>query len=245
MWWSPEALSLDARPPFGLRRDDLIVKDVAPTVLREHLDTYAAWQAGRQAAIAAGRTPSMAVMTATEWAVSGIGDRGSGEIGEIGAIEVAIETAARVEDRPGGARFGTLVHALLASMPLVSREASLARLAEAHGRVLGATADEVRAASAAAERVWLHPVLRDAARASDAGLCYRETPVTWRLGEERIVEGTVDLAYVAGDVVVVVDFKTDRELDGALETYRRQVQIYAAAVGSVLGRRARGILMRV
>ena len=245
VWWSPEALSLDARPPFGLRRDDLIVKDVAPTVLREHLDTYAAWQAGRQAAIAAGRTPSMAVMTATEWAVSGIGDRGSGEIGEIGAIEVAIETAARVEDRPGGARFGTLVHALLASMPLVSREASLARLAEAHGRVLGATADEVRAASAAAERVWLHPVLRDAARASDAGLCYRETPVTWRLGEERIVEGTVDLAYVAGDVVVVVDFKTDRELDGALETYRRQVQIYAAAVGSVLGRRARGILMRV
>jgi ATP-dependent exoDNAse (exonuclease V) beta subunit len=59
------------------------------------------------------------------------------------------------------------------------------------------------------------------------------------------VEGNVDLAYVTDDEVVVVDFKTDRELDGALETYRRQVQIYAAAVGQALGKRARAVLMRV
>jgi ATP-dependent exoDNAse (exonuclease V) beta subunit len=45
--------------------------------------------------------------------------------------------------------------------------------------------------------------------------------------------------------VVVVDFKTDRELDGPLETYRRQVQAYASAVGAALGKRARAVLMRV
>jgi ATP-dependent exoDNAse (exonuclease V) beta subunit len=70
-------------------------------------------------------------------------------------------------------------------------------------------------------------------------------PVTWSLPDLAIIEGYVDLAYVSGAEVVVVDFKTDRELDEALETYRRQVQIYAAAVGSALGRRPRAILMRV
>ena len=36
VWWSPEpaVLSLGAQAPFGLRRDDLIVKDVPPAVLR-------------------------------------------------------------------------------------------------------------------------------------------------------------------------------------------------------------------
>ena len=37
-------LSLGAQAPFGLRRDDLIVKDVAPAVLRRGLDTYHAWK---------------------------------------------------------------------------------------------------------------------------------------------------------------------------------------------------------
>ena len=90
-----------------------------------------------------------------------------------------------------------------------------------------------------------HELLRDAARAEAKGLCYRETPVTWRASEQTMVEGNVDLAYVTGDEVVVVDFKTDRELDAELETYRRQLQVYASAVGAALGKRARAVLMRV
>jgi ATP-dependent exoDNAse (exonuclease V) beta subunit len=42
-----------------------------------------------------------------------------------------------------------------------------------------------------------------------------------------------------------VDFKTDRELDGAIDRYRRQAQLYAAAIGSAMRRPTRGILMRV
>ena len=45
--------------------------------------------------------------------------------------------------------------------------------------------------------------------------------------------------------MVVVDFKTDRELDGALDRYGRQVQIYAAAIAAATGRPARGVLMRI
>ncbi len=67
VWWSPEpaVLSLGAQAPFGLRRDDLIVKDVAPAVLRRGLDTYHAWKTGREDAIAAAQRPSINVMTAT------------------------------------------------------------------------------------------------------------------------------------------------------------------------------------
>ena len=67
VWWSPEpaALSLGAQAPFGLRRDDLIVKDVSPAVLRRYLDTYTSWKADLDAAVAAARQPSIDVVTAT------------------------------------------------------------------------------------------------------------------------------------------------------------------------------------
>ena len=42
-----------------------------------------------------------------------------------------------------------------------------------------------------------------------------------------------------------MDFKPDRELEGAMETYRRQVQVYAAAIGAALQRPVRAVLMRV
>jgi ATP-dependent exoDNAse (exonuclease V) beta subunit len=73
VWWSPEpqVLSLGAQAPFGLRRDDLIVKDVAPGILRERLDTYAAWRAARDADVAAARRASLDVVTASQIAASG------------------------------------------------------------------------------------------------------------------------------------------------------------------------------
>ena len=39
-------LSLGAQAPFGLRRDDLIVKDVSPAVLGRGLDAYHALEDG-------------------------------------------------------------------------------------------------------------------------------------------------------------------------------------------------------
>jgi ATP-dependent exoDNAse (exonuclease V) beta subunit len=43
----------------------------------------------------------------------------------------------------------------------------------------------------------------------------------------------------------VVDFKTDRELDEALDRYRQQVALYATAIGRATGFPTRGVLMRV
>ena len=70
-------------------------------------------------------------------------------------------------------------------------------------------------------------------------------PVTWRSEAGALVEGFVDLAYADEDGFVVVDFKTDRELEGALDRYQRQVSIYAAAIAAATGRSARAVLMRV
>jgi len=251
VWWSPDALALGARTSFGLQRDDLIVRDVAPAILQERLAAYHAWRKTRAEAIASAGKPSVEIVTATALAAEaeGSGARGqeSGRGSESATAypDVTIETIAVERPRPGGVRFGTLVHALLADAPLSGNEAAIARLADAHGRMLGATADEVASAGRAATLVLQHPALRDAARAAVDGRCYRETPVTWNLPDGRLIEGHVDLAYLAGDEVVVVDFKTDRELDEALDRYRRQVQIYAAAAGAALGRRARAVLMRV
>jgi ATP-dependent exoDNAse (exonuclease V) beta subunit len=240
VWWAPDALSLGVKTSFGLRRDDLIVKDVSADVLRHHLASYETWKEKRHAAIESGKKPSLDLITATEWA-----HRHSDAAPIAADIDVTVEMSEVLDARPGGRRFGTLVHALLASVPLGTGDEALARLANAQGRVLGATPEEVTAAYDAVRRVMRHPVMQPAADAQKKGLCYRETPVTWRLSDRALVEGHVDLAYVVDDEVVVVEFKTDRELAGALEPYRRQVQIYAAAVGSALGLRPRAVLMRV
>ena len=60
-----------------------------------------------------------------------------------------------------------------------------------------------------------------------------------------LVEGYVDLAYRDGSSMVVVDFKTDRELDGALDQYRRQVSLYGSAIGQTAGLPTKIVLMRV
>jgi ATP-dependent exoDNAse (exonuclease V) beta subunit len=240
VWWAPDALALGAQASFGLRRDDLIVKDVNPVVLRQRLDAYEAWRAGREAAVAAAAKPSVAVVTATELAMA------DADAARHPAIRVDIERAAEGAVRPGGVRFGTLVHAILAAIPLAPGSGVEAvPLAEAHGRVLGASDEEIAAAADVVKRAMAHPVLLAAARAAAEDRCYRETPVTLRLESGAIVEGNVDLAYVDQDEVVVVDFKTDRELAGALEAYRRQVHVYAEAVGTALQRPARAVLMRI
>jgi ATP-dependent exoDNAse (exonuclease V) beta subunit len=243
VWWSPEpeALTLGVRAPFGLRRDDLIVRDVAPDVLRRGLDTYRAWQEGRTATLETAAQPSIGVRTVTDFSLEPGAGAGVG-----GGIPVVVAQVPRTGVSPGGARFGSLVHALLAEVPFgPGASVALPQLAQAHGRVLGATSDEIAASCERVAATMKHPVLLRAAAADRTGKCYRETPVTLRLDSREIVEGKVDLAYLDGDEMMVVDFKTDQELDGALERYERQLQIYAAAIGAATGRDVRAILLAV
>jgi len=241
VWWSPESqvLSLHVQAPFGLRRDDLIVKDVHPDVLRRGLDEYQAWKAGRETDVAAASRASLDVITATKAAAMS-------DLAHLDDTDVTIVDSATHVSRPGGARFGSLVHALLADVPFGKDGfAVLDRLAHAHGRILGATKEEIAAGRDIVRDVLAHPVMKAAEQAERQGLCYREMPITYRLPSGVLVEGYVDLAFRESASMVVVDFKTDRELDGALEQYRRQVSLYGSAIGQTSGLPTKIVLMRV
>src|SRR5207244_1500908 len=81
---------------------------------------------------------------------------------------------------------------------------------------------------------------RRAAAAGGAGRCRREWPVGVQVEGGVLVEGLVDAAFLEdGEGWTVVDFKTDVEIGGRLEEYRRQVGVYAEAVGRATGVRAR------
>jgi len=69
--------------------------------------------------------------------------------------------------------------------------------------------------------------------------------VAMRLPDGVLVEGVVDAAFRDGDGWTVLDFKTDVEITGRVEEYKRQVALYAQAIERATGVAARGVLLRV
>jgi ATP-dependent exoDNAse (exonuclease V) beta subunit len=129
-------------------------------------------------------------------------------------------------------------------VPLDASGEVIAAITRTHGRIVGATDEEIESAVVVVRSVLAHPLLADARRALQAGRCLRETPVTVTI-DDILVEGVVDCAFDTGETVTVIDFKTDHEIDGALETYRRQVQLYAHAIAAATGRPTRGVWLKV
>src|SRR5262249_9665300 len=110
VWWDPRALTLDVKRVFGIRHPELI-EDPGAAVLGADRARYEAWQRARETAREQGARPTFAVKTVTEW---------SAQPGDAGAREVDVIDAASGIARPSGPRFGTLVHAVLATAPLDS-----------------------------------------------------------------------------------------------------------------------------
>jgi len=238
VWWSPEpeVLRLGVEPAFGIRRDDLIVRDVAPEVVAAQHDAYARWRADRAAVLALASQPSLHVMTVTEAA-------GESDLAFGSGVEVTVERLPERGDA-AGPRYGSLVHALFADVDLPAGT-QLPGLSEVHGRLLGASVTERAAAVRAVQAALAHPVLRRAAAARDRDACWREVSVTARAGDNRLIEGAADLVFEEDGVVTVVDFKTGEPDALLLDRYRRQVQIYTQAVASATGRAGRGLLLLV
>jgi ATP-dependent helicase/nuclease subunit A len=240
VWWSPTALALDADPPFGLRREDLIAKDAGAAVVADGRTAYDTWALERATAIATGSAPSVIVRTISEFAHAGEWPTGIIELPQVDVVELT-----RVGERPKGRRFGTLVHAVLATAPLDADTALLEALATLEGRILGAPASEVTAAAALAVRVLAHPILAAARTAGANGACRREVPLTLTLSDGRLLEGVVDLAFERAGEWTVVDFKTDENPRHELEAYSRQVALYAAALERATATKPRGLVLIV
>ena len=249
-WLDPRMLHLGAASSFGLVRDDLIVKDGDLFAVDERLAEYERWRAARQAALSDGARESVTFQTATAWAAAAARD-GVDEAMAAAASRVEVCSlfdeavpleAALMRNRPRGPRFGTLVHAVLATVSLDADEQTIARTAETHARIINAPADEIRAAARVATAVLRHTIMQ---RARSASSVRRETPVSWVQDDGMLIEGVLDLAFEEDGRTVVVDFKTDHELSAGEARYRAQVQQYVSAVARATGREAHGILFRI
>jgi len=250
VWWDPHHLTLDAPPPVGLRRDDLIVKDGDQQAVERRLAEFRDWETGRTAAIARASVPSISVRTATELAKSTPAEGSA----LLEPLEIEIVDLRPDAPRPFGPQFGTLVHATLATVALDAGDEEIARVARTQGRLLAAKEEEIAAASEAVSRALKDPLF-DAARTAEAAeRLSREVPVIWKADDGTLVEGTVDLVFHGprsstpgqdkAESLVVVDFKTDRDPLEDVEPYKRQLQIYCRALTRD-GRGARAILVRV
>jgi ATP-dependent exoDNAse (exonuclease V) beta subunit len=241
VWWDPGpggGLTLGVRPLFGVRRDDLIVKDVARDVVADGRTRYDGWRRARSDARAAGASPSIAVRTAKEWA-----DAGAAAFPEVAVVNVAAPGDA---GRGGGPAFGALVHMVLSQAPFDAPVDQLEAIAAAEARIVGLSEADSAAAARVAAKVLAHDIIARARAAELRGACRRETPVTCRMPDGSLVEGIVDLAFEEAGRWVVVDYKSDRILAAeGEERYRRQIGFYAAAIREATGLAASGVLVRV
>jgi ATP-dependent exoDNAse (exonuclease V) beta subunit len=252
---------LNATPPFGVRRGDLVVKDVPRNVVADGRSNYDRWQLARHEAREAGSRPSLVVatvkeLTDPEWAARSatnavgpqlfsrpplLSDR-STPFADVSIVDVTVAGDAR--SGSGGAAFGTLVHAVLAQSPFGATRQMLERIAAIEATVLGLSVIDAAVAATIAARVFGHDLLQRAGRAAARGACRRETPVTLTLPDGTLVEGVVDLAFEEDGRWVAVDYKTDRELADAEEPYRRQLALYASALAAATGQPAVGVLVK-
>jgi len=250
VWWDPHVLTLGLQASFGVRREDLIVKDVPRHVVADGRSRYDAWRLAREGAREVGSRPSIVLQTVGEW-VARFDRPDAPPLPPPAGFGPESVTVVRIghsgeESRAGGATFGVLVHAILAAAPFDAGRETLAELAALEGRLAGATDEEVAAAIVVSQRVLRHELLDRARRAAGRGACRRETPVTIALEDGSLVEGVVDLAFEEAGAWTVVDYKTDRELAASGEgRYRRQVALYAAAIAQATGQPSAGVLVRI
>jgi ATP-dependent exoDNAse (exonuclease V) beta subunit len=241
VWWDPLLLQGAADDARGLRRDDLISKSASAEDVAADRAAYDAWRERRAATQEAGATISVRVSTATDAA----------ESANVDASAITIEDAGFGVLRPSGKRFGTLVHAVLATLPLDADATDVEDLTAMHAKLFGATDEERSGAAAIAVKLLEHPRLAEARAAEQAGRrVWRETPVSLRIDNDgaaaaHIVDGQVDLAYETDNGWVVIDFKTDIEIASAQDAYKQQVALYVEAVKRATGRPASGVLLRV
>ncbi|MCX6594579.1 MAG: UvrD-helicase domain-containing protein [Acidobacteria bacterium] len=217
-WASLDELRLDVAPRMGLKDEVLLSdKEVAAIPAADSRLAYQQWREARGLMLATGVAATRTIFLPSVDAESAP---------ELPSIEVI--TLDRPLLRAGGRRFGRLVHAALCD----------GRLA-LHARTLGASDEEVEAATAAVEAAQAHPLMQ---AASQAERTLREVPVTLPLPDGRVLDGVVDLAFFDGTTWTVVDFKTD---DASESRYVRQLQWYVYAIAQLTGSPARGVLLAV
>ena len=136
--------------------------------------------------------------------------------------------------RPGGRKFGRVVHDMLQHAGVGDDVESLAAI---WGRRHGAGEFERAAAVEVVAAALAHDVLAMPAGARR----YRELPVMVRLDDGTLVDGRIDFAWTDGESWTVIDYKTDRQEKRNVA----QVETYALALQRATGLPVRGIVLEV
>ncbi len=234
VWWDPQHLQLKVEENFGLRREEILTQDSAGEAERG-IERYEAWRELRKNALELGRSKLHDVVTVTEL------EEGPRQP----AAPISQEKVERQPGRPGGRRFGTLVHTLLRDVSLGGVASEIEELATLHGAVLDAPAAEVEAAKSAVTRALAHPVFERARVAEAAGRCFREAPFVLPLADGRLLEGTMDLAFEEDEGWVVVDYKTDADVEERRAGYEIQLAWYLFALARLDAQPSAGVLLAV
>jgi ATP-dependent helicase/nuclease subunit A len=238
VWWDPRLLILNVEEKMGLRQDKLLQADESRQISDRGIKLHEDWSARRAAMLEAGTTPRLNVATATELALAVPAD------GPASTEAIAIEETSRQSGRPHGKRFGTLVHLTMLRAPIDADARQLGRIAASAAKMIGATEDEVAAATIAVAAALKSPLML---RAQAAQTVMRECPLMIKLEDGTAVEGIADLAFAEntgdGAVWTVVDFKTDVEVAPRLDEYRTQIRFYVRAVRESTGRPASGAIL--
>ncbi len=238
-WWDTHALKLGVESDHILRQESMLVSaESGATTSSAHVE----WAHRRASALARGSVPSRSVST-----VTALSKTNGSAAGITGVLSEYVTRDVQFED-VRGPRFGTLVHEVLARIPLNAEPDAIGRHVEWVSRMVGAAVDEREAAVSVVTRALAHPLLD---RAREAKNVLREVGVAMKLEGAGIVEGVVDLAFEEPNGWTVIDFKTggaDADLRAA---YEAQVALYARAIakatagGSDVGgaENVRGVLL--
>jgi ATP-dependent helicase/nuclease subunit A len=258
VWWDPSRLELEVQEPVPLRHQQILETGSERAAVSEA--NYAAWTRQREALLVSASEPSLTAKTITSLARSTASQkdiRSKASASEPAQLYPAsfnpdvqvIVTARSDEKRPGGRRFGALVHAMLASIDLEAGAEAVQASAAILGRMFAATQEEVQAAVTTVDATLQHPIMRRAIVSAGKGNIRREAPVLLTLEDGSIAEGVLDLAFREQtsdfDGWSVVDFKTDQEFSTASSYYLSQVDLYMRAVRAATELPARGIILVV
>lgn len=233
VWWDPRRLSLGRTRQFSLRQEQLLHRGDAK-VVEGDLEHYQTWRQERDATVQRGSEPSFNIASATECA------RGSSD--RTDCVEVI--DWVKAGRRAAGIRFGALVHATLSVIPMGATSVEVRSAAELQARILAATEEEKMSAIEIVEHVLLSDLWQRARNAAQKQKCRRETPITL-VQDGQIIEGVVDLAFEENNRWIVVDFKTDKELENALARYRNQISIYVEAISEATGKETAAYILRI
>jgi ATP-dependent helicase/nuclease subunit A len=231
-WWP--TLRTERRPPAGVLHQELLHAPDDSNLVEQDERRHREWEAGRKELIERSSAPRILPVTATARAKRPASSKDGADVAEL--------SLTRAQGRPTGVRFGSLVHAVLATVPLDADASVISSTCALQQRILGATEEEREAALNVAKGVLGSEILE---RARTAACCRREVAITIQDDDGAIVEGLADLAFEEDTGWTVVDFKTGLDHGPSPEQHRRQIAFYARAVAAATGKPARGVILNV